>query len=167
MSNLKPCPFCGSERVGMNHPLDGGCHVICSKCGSEGSLALGKEEAVEKWNEAPRRNEFVELPVDAEGVPIRPGDVLYGLADTPAKSFQDMSIEKMVIAKDGKWRVNGICTDSGFITITERWYTHVKPDTWESVEADIYHLVMAEYLEDPEADVKDIMERIKKLKEGE
>lgn len=41
------------------------------------------------------------------------------------------------------------------------------PDSWEKLEHDIYHLVMGEYLDDPEGDVKDVISRAKALAERE
>ena len=38
-----------------------------------------------------------------------------------------------------------------------------KPDSWEQLERDVYHLVMSEYLDDPEGDVKDAIRRAKAL----
>ncbi len=37
-----------------------------------------------------------------------------------------------------------------------------KPDPWIVLENDIYSLVMSEYIEDPEQEVKEIIERAKK-----
>lgn len=46
--------------------------------------------------------------------------------------------------------------------------THERPDSWEQLEEDAYHLVMSEYLETPEKDVSDIVRRAKALaKAGE
>ena len=39
----------------------------------------------------------------------------------------------------------------------------VPKDVWGEVERDIYHLVMSEYLDDPQGDVHDVMRRIKAL----
>lgn len=41
------------------------------------------------------------------------------------------------------------------------------PDSWEKLEKDVYSLVMSEYLDAPEEDVKDIMSRAKALAERE
>ena len=48
---LKPCPFCGSDRVSSAHQRDG--RVIgCAGCGARvGAFQPGAEEkATEKWN---------------------------------------------------------------------------------------------------------------------
>ena len=37
------------------------------------------------------------------------------------------------------------------------------PDSWERLEKDVYHLVMSEYLDTPEDDVKGIVRRAKAL----
>lgn len=39
----------------------------------------------------------------------------------------------------------------------------VPKDVWGEVERDVYRLVMSEYLDDPQGDVRDIMRRIKAL----
>lgn len=41
--------------------------------------------------------------------------------------------------------------------------TTVVPDTWDAIEKTAYHLVMSEYLDDPERDVKALIERCKAL----
>lgn len=169
MSNLKPCPFCGSGNLVYNSQSGAkpGRFVQCKDCDAHGPTVYNDSLAKREWNVLPRLRETVALPRDANGVVIKAGDVLYGLADTPAKPYQDVSIKEMIIAEDGKWRVNGMCTDGRLLTITKEWSTHEKPDIWESIEDYIYYLVRAECSENPQAEVKAIMERIKKLKESE
>lgn len=41
--------------------------------------------------------------------------------------------------------------------------THERPDSWERLEKDAYHLVMSEYLDTPEEDVRNIVRRAKAL----
>lgn len=164
MSDLKPCPFCGSDHLVYNSAsgLSTGRFVRCADCHACGPLAEDDARAKAVWNEAPRRNEVVELPEDADGVPIRPGEVLYLTAD---ETRIEITAEEFIC--DGSWVVEGKRGGELAYWKPER-LTHVAPDSLESIEKDIYHLVMSEYLDDPEADVKTIMERIKKLmKEGE
>lgn len=55
MSEIKPCPFCGSEDVKYNSLA--GC-VICKACHSYGPNAAKEENAVKKWNAAPRKKDM-------------------------------------------------------------------------------------------------------------
>lgn len=165
MSDLKPCPFCGSDHLVYNSASgrSAGRFVRCVDCHACGPLAEDDDLAEAAWNEAPRRNEVVESPPkDAEGVPIRPGEVLYLTADETR-----IEITAVEFICDGSWIVAG--KRGGELAYWKpEMLTHVALDSLESIEKDIYHLVMSEYLDDPEADVKAIMERIKKLmKEGE
>ena len=41
--------------------------------------------------------------------------------------------------------------------------TNERPDSWKRIEDDAYHLVMSEYLETPEEDVRDLVRRAKAL----
>lgn len=166
MSDLKPCPFCGSDHLVYNSAsgLSTGRFVRCADCHACGPLAEDDARAKAVWNEAPRRNEVVELPKDADGEPIRPGDVLFH-KKFPTCSFEVTRIERK---KDGSWIVLARSDGNPPDPINCDAFSHVRHDSLESIEEDIYHLVMSEYLDDPEADVKTIMERIKKLmKEGE
>lgn len=158
MSDLKPCPFCGSDRVDVFYPVDGGCHVICNKCDAEGPLITNREEAIVGWNGAPRRNEVVELPKDAGGVPIQFGEAVYDI------DGEECVVRSITMTVNG-WRIGIVGKRSGFISdsLHPSRVTHVAPDSLESIEKDICHLVMSEHLDDPEADVKAIMERIEKL----
>ena len=49
----KECPFCKS---GLNFVMDtiAGHWVRCSACGATGPNAKNREEAIDKWNKAPR-----------------------------------------------------------------------------------------------------------------
>ena len=51
---IKPCPFCGSEDVKYNSLA--GC-VMCKDCHSYGPNAAKEENAVKKWNAAPRKKD--------------------------------------------------------------------------------------------------------------
>ena len=49
---LKPCPFCGSNNVSLNHcGLEKGVvFVMCNICCSFGPNGVHDEDATEKWN---------------------------------------------------------------------------------------------------------------------
>jgi len=46
---LKPCPFCGSDRALFIEKYDAHC-VECLRCSATGSLCTEKQEAVNTWN---------------------------------------------------------------------------------------------------------------------
>lgn len=49
--NLKPCPFCGSEKVKAQHGIEM-VMILCYKCGATVSFyeKERKEQTVEAWN---------------------------------------------------------------------------------------------------------------------
>lgn len=100
--------------------------------------------------------------LDADGVEIRVSDTVYG-DDDPEQlivdSFDGPGCVCVTLAK----------SPSGMLyTIEPSRLTHERPDSWERLEEDVYHLVMSEYLETPEKDVGDIVRRAKALaKAGE
>lgn len=51
MSNLKPCPFCGSKKVKAQHGIEM-VMILCYKCGATVSFYQKerKEQTVEAWN---------------------------------------------------------------------------------------------------------------------
>lgn len=60
MTDLKPCPICGSEKVVImesgNEPDWFFAH--CDGCGTEGSADLGISVAIEHWNTRPIEDEL-------------------------------------------------------------------------------------------------------------
>lgn len=69
MDELKPCPFCGSEGLGLKHAprywLEGnGVYwMACSDCGATGSEGRTEALAIEAWNtRAERTCRYVEDP---------------------------------------------------------------------------------------------------------
>ena len=52
MSELKPCPFCGSTRLSFNHcGLEKGVvFVMCDMCCTFGPHGVNDEDAAKKWN---------------------------------------------------------------------------------------------------------------------
>ena len=49
MNELKPCPFCGGERVSFVDAVSGS-FVRCATCGSESKLGTTIREAADAWN---------------------------------------------------------------------------------------------------------------------
>lgn len=71
MPDLKPCPFCGSEKMAVSHINIGRkwgdiqnffdsrkayilMYITCCKCDSHGPASKYKAVAIRKWNEAKR-----------------------------------------------------------------------------------------------------------------
>ena len=59
--HIAPCPYCGNERPGNTVRYIGnicaGGHIVCHKCGVRGPFGNGLDEAAERWNAMPRREE--------------------------------------------------------------------------------------------------------------
>lgn len=98
----------------------------------------------------------------ADGEPIEVGDTVYCDGDPEplvVDSFDDPGCVYLTSVKG---------SDGTLYTIEPSLLTHERPDSWEQLEKDAYHLVMSEYLETPEKDVSDIVRRAKALaKAGE
>jgi Lar family restriction alleviation protein len=52
MSELLPCPFCGSTGVSLSHTVQGSCWVICetAACGAIGPTRPTPAQAASAWN---------------------------------------------------------------------------------------------------------------------
>ena len=133
----------------------------CSREGIDGRLSGSFGERVKR--PTPK-------VLDADGAPIEVGDTVYLRSN----------------GREGK--VVGFYEDKGETWVGETWVsvsyelgsdrmtvntegkalTHERPDSWERIEDDAYHLVMSEYLGTPEEDVRDLVRRAKALaKAGE
>ena len=47
---LKPCPFCGSKRIGIVSNIQKGYVVYCTNCKASTNVATRKEDAIYLWN---------------------------------------------------------------------------------------------------------------------
>ena len=159
---LRPCPFCGSSDISMYECFgsDKGYHAQCEECGAEGPRASDEEGAARRWNVLPRLCETVALPLDEDGVPVCIGETVF-LCDG-----EGYKVDSLTMVSDG-WlvKLNIPGRNCGVISCRPSSVTHKEPDSLEAIEKQVYHLVMSEYLDDPEGDVKAVMERIKKLME--
>lgn len=105
----------------------------------------------------------IELPVDADGVPIRLGDKVWMLDQATC-----MRVTRLSLSGDSRlsqWFVNGPGDESATREY-EAWPTnlsHKAPDTLKRIKYDTYDLVMAEFIEDPEGEVEKLFERIERL----
>jgi len=52
MTELKPCPFCGSEKLRLSYGVPDRYCVICDKCGAISSFMNngGRKTCKEAWN---------------------------------------------------------------------------------------------------------------------
>lgn len=105
----------------------------------------------------------IELPVDADGVPIRLGDKVWMLDQGTCLRVIDLSF--CGDSRLAQWFVKGSVDEDMTRTYTA-WPTnlsHKAPDTLKRIKKDTYSLVMAEFIEDPEGEVEKIFERVRKL----
>lgn len=50
MSELKPCPFCGSDSLRVAWVNRDMCRVHCYGCGADGATCFNEQTCVEWWN---------------------------------------------------------------------------------------------------------------------
>lgn len=109
--------------------------------------------------------------LDADGVSIKVGDIVYGVSTNVGDvSYVSLGKGKAYTVKRIKANGENYLVDIAEVKCEWRLYsvspenlTHERPDSWERIEDDAYHLVMSEYLETPEEDVKDLVRRAKAL----
>ena len=70
--------------------------------------------------------EMIELPKDADGVPIHVGDTVYG-----CRSGMEMTISELRMTANG-W---SILTSSGYLT--DAAVTHTRHDSWERIAQEL------------------------------
>lgn len=115
--------------------------------------------------------EIVEKILDADGVPINVGDIVYGVS-TNVGDVAYVSLGKGKAYTVKRIEANG---ENYLVDIAEaknRWpvysvnpenLTHERPDSWEQFEEDVYHLITKGYLDTPDRDIKNIVRRAKAL----
>lgn len=117
------------------------------------------------FGERVKRYERPKPVIDASGETIEVGDTVYLRSN--GREGEVVGFYK----EDGKtWVSVSYKLGSDIMTVnTEgKALTHKRPDSWEQLEKDAYHLVMSEYLDTPDEDVRDIVRRAKALaKAGE
>lgn len=108
-------------------------------------------------------SEMVELPKDADGVPIHVGDTVYdenGMAcEVVSIGFGRWSGGVTVHAVDGfsQWR-----------DLIPKWLTHTRHDSWERIADELDEMVdAADSADDRCEKLADLAERIRRLAEGE
>ena len=82
MKQIKPCPFCGSENLSVG---SFGNYIKCKNCGTAGPDGSTLNEAFDKWNAAPRK-EDVEMEKNCANCTYNLGG--YCSSVPPYKSFR-------------------------------------------------------------------------------
>ena len=119
---LRPCPICGSE-VHISASSDG----YGVECASDGCFALAMDRfltpefAAQYWNT--RSERYMELPVDADGVPIRVGDEINSLGCGV--------LVNSIIWDGANWYASDAVVSSDWFPVKHS--EHVKPRTLEDV----------------------------------
>lgn len=126
----------------MNTKLNDALSAIRNRFGVDNELAA--EDPAKNILEALERG-WIRLPVDADGVPIRPGDLL---VDTT--SDYELYATKMFLGLNG-WAINARRPDE---------LRHVKPDTVEGLLAEFENHVRCDGADD--ASIAEYAERIRK-----
>ena len=123
----------------------------CSRNGIDGRLSGKYGERVKR--PAPK-------VLDADGVQIKVDDTVY-FVDGDARP---LTVER-IDANGGEPAVDLVYAGQilHWHSANPEKLTHERPDSWKRIEDDAYHLVMSEYLETPEEDVRDLVRRAKAL----
>lgn len=139
----------------------------------EWSMALSRNLDISRmsgsYGERVKRPAHMKRPtpevLGADGVPIEVGDTVYlcyGGRKGEVTGFYEEDGATLVAVS---YELGG---DRITVNTEGKALSHERPDSWERIEEDAYHLVMSEYLETPEKDVSDIVRRAKALaKAGE
>ena len=104
----------------------------------------------------------IKLPLDADGVPIRPGDVVY---DRFLSDPKPLTVR--VVQYNGNKLVPwDIFFNGRELPYVPSYFTHTKPDTLEDIEQSIRELAKRAELKSPfELEIITLMERIKRMVE--
>ena len=102
----------------------------------------------------------IKLPLDADGVPIRPGDVVYNLKieDTEPQKVWMLRYTGIQICP---WNIEVLGETLPYVP---NCFTHTKPDTLEDIEAIIRELIQSNE-KWALSEVPNLMERIKRMVE--
>ena len=103
--------------------------------------------------------ELVELPKDADGVPIHVGDIVYG-----CRSGMKMTISGLRMTANG-WSIS---TSRGYLTDAE--VTHTRPDSWKRIADELEGLSVDSMVSDTNllsSCALDLADRIRKLAKKE
>lgn len=128
-------------------------------CDNIDAIHRSLEQENERLRDASERgDDWIKLPLDADGVPIRVGDVVEW-RDHSGKWHEQTRV--VAITDDGCYLY-----DSGLFHVNRADIRHIKPDTWESILADALGCEPNEVAEDD--DLMALVERCKALAgEGE
>lgn len=171
-TRMKPCPFCESSfhaNINWTKCDEGFAYYgECSACGTRGPAILDAgsasaiKQAIKAWNKMPRSGDGIALPKGTDGEPIKPGDTVW-VKGTGAK----MRVNNMWLDKALHWSMRIGRHDEGWqegTLIGAKALTKTKPDTWEDLVADMRGLVDDwDLLDDPKAESRDIIKRIRQL----
>lgn len=94
------------------------------------------------------------MPHDMDGREIKVGDTIERVGSGLQIHVTDVMPLPVSIDNDAMGRLT--------VGVPPLWRV-MEPDSWERLEEDAYHLVMSEYLDAPEDDVKDLVRRAKAL----
>lgn len=115
-------------------------------------------------------NDFIELPKDADGVPIHIGDYLH--SDENGKDFPCRGFE-LTLMQGVKWWTVECCYDSYSGTsehVSAKSCHHVKPDSWEAIIEEAASYGDKRWFSGTQGDkaiIAELVERCKRLCEQE
>ena len=101
----------------------------------------------------------IKLPLDADGVPIRPGDVVYKL--NCHEPYEVLRMEYFGF-RGGTWYI--VIDEHSPLLYGGSHYSHKKTDNLETIEASIRELIEFSE-EDALSEIPRLMERIKRMVE--
>lgn len=98
-----PCPFCGSENIGIRVGSGGKRFVGCYNCNAQGPVTDNYNEAVEKWNDRKSGVSMLRLPADNWATLELPknlySDILEAVKQIAETNKRILEQEKLIAAK--------------------------------------------------------------------